>query len=122
MAKSSQLLMERGMVNMPVKDVCKGGQIRVAYNNLPRWFEVDMKNNEMVQFEYDGSQKAKHVTFPHEILYSFLIEHQLSPIFMYNQQNWASFDPSTGEWSGTVAMVRGDFIFVLVFMGTLKCC
>ena len=107
---------------MPVKDVCKRGQIRVAYNNLPRWFEVDMKNNEMVQFEYDGSQKANHVTFPQEILYSFLIEHQLSPIFMYNQQNWASFDPSTGEWSGTVAMVRGDFIFVLVFMGTLKCC
>ena len=49
---------------MPVTYVCKGGQIRVAYNNLPRWFEVDMKNNEMVQFEYDGSQKVNHVTFP----------------------------------------------------------
>ena len=81
-AKYTQLLMESGKVNMPVRDVCKGGQIRVSYNNKPGWFQVDMKDNKMV--EYDGSQN--HISFPQEILSSFLIEHQLSPAFLYNHE------------------------------------
>ena len=37
---TTQLLMEWGIVNTHVADVCKWGQIRVAYDNLPGVFWV----------------------------------------------------------------------------------
>ena len=95
--------MKWGRVNTPVTDVCNGGQIRVAYNNLPGVFSVNMKDNKMVQYQYqyqyDGSLLMNHMTFPHEILTSFIIEHELSLNFLYNNQNW----------TGTVGMVSGHF-------------
>ena len=59
LAKTTQQLMERGMVNMLVGDVCKGEKIRLAWNEMPGWFDVDMKNKKMVQFDYPSSIPIK---------------------------------------------------------------
>jgi hypothetical protein len=98
--------MERGKVNMPVADVCKGGEIRVAYNNAHNWFEVDLKKNEMVKFYYGP------YTFPYEILYSFLTKYQLSPTYKYNYQDWGQYDTTGQLWSGPAAMVRRYIIYM----------
>ena len=111
---STQLVMERGRVARPVGDVCKGGQIWVAFNTLPKFLEFDLKDGRksMVEYDYSGLTHvySKHITFPYEILYSFINEHQLSPIFVYNQGNWGNKNPETGRWSGTLGMVRGDIV------------
>ena len=85
MAKSTKLLMDRGRVSRPLGDVCKGGEIRVAYNNAVGRYLMDW-NDKMVEYEYSGSQSINHVTFPHEILSSFYNKHQLSPTYVYNYQ------------------------------------
>ena len=95
---------------MTVADFCKGGEIRVAYNNVLNWFEVDMKKNEMFQFYYGP------YTFPYEILYSFLTKYHLSPTYMYNHQDWGQYDATGQLWSGPVAMVRTDIILVLLLL------
>ena len=104
--KPTQLLMKNGKVNRAVADVCKGGQVRIAWNEIPGWLDVDMENNKMVEFVYDGSQHTNHLTFPQEILSSFLISNQLSPTFMWTWQNWGGFDYYRGKWSGAVGEVR----------------
>ena len=109
MAKSTQLHMKGGMVTSHVRDVCKGGQIRVAYNKMGGWFEVDMKDNKMVEFVYDGSQFENHQTFPHEILTSFLNVHQLSATYLYNHQQWGPWNEEKEMWTGAVAMVREKY-------------
>ena len=89
--------MKWGRVNTPVTDVCNGGQIRVAYQNLPGVFWV-FEDNEMFQYQNDGSY-LNHMTFPHEILTSFFIENQLSPTFLDNPN-----------------LVRRYFFFTLYFV------
>ena len=108
LAKTTQLLMERGRVNMPVEDICKGGKIRVAWNEMPGWFDVDTKDNKMVQFDYPNSKPmhTSHLTYPHEILTSFMIEHQLSPIYLNNFRNPGEWNRRGGMWWGAAAMVR----------------
>ena len=82
MVGATHLIMERGKVNTPMADVCKGGPIRVAYQNLPGIFWV-LEDNEMFQYQNDGGY-LNHMTFPHEILTSFFIANQLSPTFLDN--------------------------------------
>ena len=96
---------------MPVEDVCKGGKIRVAWNEMPGWFDVDTKDNKMVQFDYPNSKPmhTSHLTYPHEILTSFMIEHQLSPIYFDNYWRWGEW--GSGRWWGAVAMVRLRVLF-----------
>ena len=124
MAKSTQLHMKGVRVNSPVGNVCKGGQIRVAYNNMAGWFDVDMKDNKMVEYFYDGSQNINHITFPHEILTSFLNVHQLSATYLYNHQQWGASELTDGElsphvWIGAVAMVRRKYLYFVGGVGTL---
>ena len=93
---------------MPVEDVCKGEKIRVAWNEMPGWFDVDTKDNKIVQFDYPSSipMHTSHLTYPHEILTSFLIEHQLSPIYLNNFLNPGEWNRRGGMWWGAAAMVR----------------
>ena len=88
--------MDRGRVSMPVGNVCKGGQIRVAWYPMLNWFDVDMEENKMVEFNHRVA--FQHVTFPHEIFSAFFISHKLSPIFLENYID--------GYWVGSVYMVR----------------
>ena len=108
---STQLVMERGRVARPVGDVCKGGQIWVAYNLLHNFLWAEFKEGRQSLVEHDYSDLShtlsKHTTFPYEILHSFLDEHQLSPIFLYADQNWGDIDPETGLFTGAVGKVRG---------------
>jgi hypothetical protein len=82
--------MERGVVTRPVPDVCKGGQIRVAWNWSNHWFGVNITENKMRQYEYASLsyRYTKHITFPYEILTSFLNMHQLIPTFLWANQSW----------------------------------
>ena len=116
MAKSTKLLMDRGRVSRPLGDVCKGGEIRVAYNNAVGWYLMDW-NDKMVEYEYDGSQSINHVTFPHEILSSFYNKNQLNPTYVYNYQDVGSVDPRR---HGTLGMVSEDIIALLLFKANLK--
>ena len=101
--------MKGGRVTSHVRDVCKGGQIRVAYNKMDRWFEVDMKDNKVVEFVYTGVDNENHKTFPHEILTSFLNVHDLSATYLYNHQNWGQWHEEKEVWIGTVGMVREKY-------------
>ena len=129
--KPTQLLMQNGKVNRPLAYVCKGGLIRVAWNEIPGLLDVDTEENKMVEFLYDGSQQTNHLTFPHEILTSFLMAHQLSPTYMWARQNWGGWSPRSwwwdeeteqwvqGQWTGAVREVRGDINVVLVCFNIL---
>ena len=106
--------MERGTVTAHVADVCKGRQIRVAWN----WMGIlnmKEKDNKFIQYNYADVTHlyANHITFPHEILSSFLTEHHLSPTFRWARQDWGTWHPETKKWSGA-GMVRKDINFVLV--------
>ena len=122
MAKSTELLLERGRVSRPLRDVCRGGEIRVAYNNAPGLYLMDW-NDKMVEYEYDGSQSINHVTFPHEIITSFHKKHQLRPTYKYNYQQWGRYQWTGCEklctqdrmWNGAMGMVRDDIVILLVF-------
>jgi hypothetical protein len=109
---STQLVMKRGMVATPLGDVCQGRQLWVAYNLLANFLMHEVKEGQLslVEHEYDHTKLSKHITFPYEILNSFLHEHQLSPIFLYTNQNWGETDPETGLFTGAVGTVRGDTV------------
>ena len=106
-----QLVMERGKVARPVGDVCKGGQIWVAFNFIPSFLMFELKEGQVSLIEHDYSDLthlySKHLTFPYEILSSFLNEHQLSPIFLWSYQNYGFINEETGMWVGAVGTVSG---------------
>ena len=113
-AKSTQLGLVRGRYR-PVAGLCQGRQIRVAFNQFPGLFMVNMEDNTM----YDApvwwsvmSAASGSGSYHYEILDTFFDAHQLSPIFMYNNQTWGYFDTEAGLWRGAVAMVRTDIISV----------
>ena len=63
----------------------------MAWNALINWFWLNMKQNKMIQYDYADVALlyANHITFPYEILTSFLNEHQLNPTFLWAHQDWA---------------------------------
>ena len=97
MSTNAQLKLVRGRYK-PVTDVCKGGQIRVAFNQYPGYFEV--KDNKMKKYDWQGW------TYDWEVLSTFFINHQLRAVYFDNRYTWLYFDTQTQQWRGAVAMVR----------------
>ena len=98
-----------------MEDICRGRQIRVAFNQSPRRFEVDMHTGKMVQYPVGWSVKAAasgYGLYPYEILSTFVDAQQLSPIFIDNQQTWGKYDTEAEQWRGAVGMVRPNIIFI----------
>ena len=90
----------------------------MAWNALINWFWLNMKQNKMIQYDYADVALlyANHITFPYEILTSFLNEHQLNPTFLWAHQDWGTWNPETRQWNGAAAMVREDLNCVLVLL------
>ena len=110
--QSTKLELVRGEYR-PVADLCQGRQVRVAYNNLAGLFWVNMEKNTMYTATVAKSVKraaSGSGSYSHEILTTFFDAHQLSPVFINNQQTWGYFDSEAGQWRGAVAMVREDII------------
>ena len=98
MSTTAQLELVRGRYK-PVTDVCQGGQIRVAFNQDPPWFEVE--DNKMVEYEWAGGW-----AYQWEVLSTFFINHRLRAVYFDNGYIWGYFDTQAEQWRGAVAMVR----------------
>ena len=100
--------MKRGEVNRDVGDVCKGGNIRVAFNNDVGRFEVF--DNKMVEYNGLGLGSATD----YEILSSFFIYYKITATFFDNNYIWGFWDEQARQWRGAVAMVRPDIYTVSI--------
>jgi hypothetical protein len=99
--QSTKLLLREGQVNRPIGEVCMDRLVRVAFNQYPDIFEVDMENNEkMVEYPLDPGG-----AWNYEILSSFFTSYGLTPNFLDCNDTWGSFNETTGEWTGAVALV-----------------
>ena len=106
-AKSTQLELVRGTYR-PVADLCQGRQVRVAFNQDPGQFMVNMEKNTMftASVRQRVMRAAKGMGFyTYENLNVFFESNNLSPVFLDNHKTWGYYDEEAGEWRGAVAMV-----------------
>ena len=104
---STKLLMRKGKVNKPVKDICQNVPVKVAYYQGMHWFMVD--NGAMVGYVwirvgsklywYHESLSIHYGrAYPHEMLSTFFLAHNLSPTFLDASQDWGWADGSNGAY------------------------
>ena len=87
-----------------MKDVCREGQIRVAFNQYVGVFEVE--DNAMKEVPTLSSSIQSHMAANWEVLSTFFEYHQLRPDYFENEYIWGYFDTQAQQWRGAVAMVR----------------
>ena len=75
--------------------------VRVAFNQYPGFFEMDMENNEkMVEYELRFGN-----VWDYEILNSFFATYGLTPTWQDCNETWGWLDEETGLWNGAVRAV-----------------
>ena len=105
--KSTKLLLRDREVNRLAADVCKERVIRIAFNQYPPWFELDVVNNYTF---------IDHGWADDDIFTSFFKNYKLTPDWHDCNQVWGTIDEETGGWSreGSLGEVsKNGFRFVV---------
>ena len=76
------------------KNMCGRKIVRMAYNHLDGYFELDK------------DMKVKNLNEPSKVLNSFFSSQNLTPVWKNANFDWGRFDEETGRWTGAVALVR----------------
>jgi hypothetical protein len=76
----------------------------MAYNNNPFAFERDEENNRIREYAYWA--RLDRGPRDYDILSTFFSNLNLTPTWQHANQDWGSFNETTGLWSGIMALVR----------------
>ena len=95
--------------NLQFNDLCnEEHEVRIAYNNEWRTFEIGNKRNTMVEYPYWTPIVWEWGQISHEytILKSFFSKFNIKPTWINCNFTFGWFDYEAGHWTGAVGQVE----------------